>query len=75
MVDLDVPATLIPSTTPGHSHLYIDVPVNWSDYQLLLDALALVGAVEPGYVQASKARGFTSLRLPWVKKRKTAAAA
>jgi hypothetical protein len=27
MLDLDVPATLVPSSTPGHSHLYIDVPL------------------------------------------------
>lgn len=73
MLDLDVPATLVPSTTPGHSHLYIDVPVDWDNYQILLDALALAGVVERGYVLASKARGFSALRLPWVRKRKPVA--
>ena len=24
VVDIDLPATLVPSSTPGHSHLYID---------------------------------------------------
>jgi hypothetical protein len=73
MLDLDVPATLIPSTTPGHSHLYIDVPLEWSKYKILLDALAEAGVIELGYASASKARGFSSLRLPWVKKRKPVA--
>jgi hypothetical protein len=69
MLDIDVPATLVPSTTPGHSHLYIDVPVEWDKYQALLDALVVAGVLEPGYVSAAKGRGCTALRLPWVKKK------
>ena len=68
MLDLDVPATLIPSTTLNHSHLYIDVPVPWEDYVSLLDLLMKVKILEKGYTGASKSRGFTSLRLPWVHK-------
>lgn len=68
MIDLDIPAHLVPSSTEGHSHLYIDFPMKWEQYTKLLDALAEAGIVEPGYVGASKERGFTSLRLPWVKK-------
>lgn len=37
LLDLDVPAYLVPSTTPGHSHLYIDVAVPKSDYFSLLE--------------------------------------
>jgi len=30
-IDLDVPAMLVPSSTPGHSHLYIDIEVPWKN--------------------------------------------
>lgn len=68
MLDLDVPAQMIPSSTPGHSHLYIDVVNDWDTYCKLLDALVAANVLEAGYVRASKARGFTALRLPWIKK-------
>ena len=74
MLDLDVPAKLIRSTTAGHSHLYIDVPVCWPRYKLLLEALALAGVLEPAYVEHSKTKGFTALRLPWVKKEERSSA-
>lgn len=68
VLDIDVPAQLIPSSTPGHFHLYLDVEVEHEAYMGLLDALATVGILEPGYVSASKERGYTAVRLPWVKK-------
>lgn len=68
VLDLDVPAKLIPSTTEGHHHLLIDVPMSWEQYQKLMTVLAEVGIVEPGYTQASVARGYSAVRLPWVKK-------
>lgn len=68
ILDLDLPAYLVPSSTPGHSHLYIDKVLPEADYYELLDALAHAGVIEPGYVTASKRKGGTHLRLPWVKK-------
>lgn len=68
MVDLDVPAHLIPSETPGHSHLFIDVPMTADQMWAIVDALAAAGVVEGGYAGSSHARGFTSVRLPWVAK-------
>lgn len=68
VLDLDVPATLLPSSTPGHSHLFLDRRIFWDDYVNLLDALAACGLVEAGYVRVSKARGYTAVRLPWVRK-------
>jgi len=68
VLDLDVPAALVPSSTPGHSHLYIASSMPWHTYSELLDALANAGILEPGYVGASKARKFTAVRLPWVSK-------
>ena len=68
VIDLDLPVRLIPSTTPGHFHLYIDRLMSAEDMFDLLDTMARVGLVEPGYAEVSRARGYSSVRLPWVKK-------
>lgn len=68
MLDIDGPAALVPSSTAGHSHLYIEAAMTWENYAKLLDVLADCGIIERGYADASKARGFTALRLPWVRK-------
>lgn len=68
VLDVDFPAALIPSTTPGHFHLYLDKPMPWGKYKALLKALADAGIIERGYASASIARQYTSVRLPWVRK-------
>lgn len=68
MLDLDVPVRLVPSSTTGHWHLYIDVAMPWWRYRRLLRALKTAGIIEPGYYSVSVARKHTALRLPWVKK-------
>jgi len=68
VLDLDIPAFLVPSSTPGHSHLYIDHDVPDDVFWRLCDALAEAGILQEGYVSASKSRGYTSVRLPWIKK-------
>ena len=70
VIDLDFPCELIPSSTPGHFHLVIDKKLSWAKYSKLLDALADAGLVEEGYANASLQRGYTSIRLPWVKRQK-----
>lgn len=72
VLDLDIPAFLVPSSTPGHSHLYIDHEVPDEAFWRLCDALAEAGILQEGYVAASKSRGYTSVRLPWIKKGATA---
>lgn len=74
LLDLDVPAYLIPSTTPGHSHLYVDARIPEDRYFDLLDALAEAGVIEHGYAGASRAKGGSYLRLPWIKKKEDIAA-
>ena len=74
LLDLDVPAWLVPSSTEGHSHLYVDVKIPTPTYFALLDALAAAGVIQPGYANSSKHRGGTALRLPWIKKPTTASA-
>jgi len=67
-LDIDLPARLIPSSTEGHHHLYIDVEMTWDEYERLLTVLADVGIIQPGYCRASAERKGTYLRLPHVQK-------
>ncbi len=70
VLDFDIPARLIPSSTPGHTHLYIDLPVgcSWESYERLLLAMRDCGILQPGYVNASTRRECTHVRPEWVKK-------
>ncbi len=68
VIDIDVPHALVPSSTPGKGHLYLDVPMSTEKLMQLLKVMADVGVVEHGYYAASRARGFSAVRLPWVKK-------
>lgn len=70
LIDIDMPVLAVPSTTPGHYHLYIDKMLTWPQYVRLLEVLGEVGIVEEGYVEASKRRGCTHLRVPWLAKPK-----
>ena len=68
VLDIDFPAHLQPSSTPGHYHLYLDKELTWDKYQRLIVALADAGIIEDGYASASMARKYTATRLPWIKK-------
>lgn len=68
-IDVDLPARLLPSSTPGHFHLYIDEPaMSWRQYKRVLKALMRAGIIEKGYYKASVRRRATHLRLPGVAK-------
>ena len=67
-IDIDIPIRVVPSSTPGHSHLYVDEPITWDTYKNLLEALAEAGIVEEGYLNASVDQGGTTVRMPHVKK-------
>ena len=68
LLDLDVPHLYVPSSTPGHGHLYLDVELTQPEYFHLLDVLAKYGIIEGGWVAATKARGYATLRAPGVTK-------
>jgi hypothetical protein len=68
VLDIDLGVKVIPSSTEGHFHLLIDKEMSWDDYQRLLWVLADVGIVEENYASASDERGYTAVRLPWVRK-------
>jgi len=74
IIDIDFPAALLPSSTAGHFHLYLDKEITWDAYEELLKALGRAGILESGYVAASIAREYTSVRLPWIKKKTPTAA-
>ena len=67
-LDIDFPARLLPSSTAGHFHLYLDTIMYWEDYAKLLRVMAEVGILEQGYVDASLERKMTCLRRPGVVK-------
>ena len=68
VLDIDIAAALIPSSSNGHYHLYLDKTMHWKQYEKLLLVLAEVGIIEEGYAQASIERKYTAVRLPWISK-------
>jgi hypothetical protein len=66
--DLDCRHSYIPSTTPGHGHLFLDVSLTQEEFEKLLKVLAEVGILDHGYVNASLRRGYSAVRLPWIRK-------
>lgn len=63
VLDIDYPARLVPSSTPGHFHLYLDKPMPWPRYAFLLWALSVAGIIEPGYARAGLRRRGTFARV------------
>jgi hypothetical protein len=68
VLDVDMPCALVPSSTPGHFHLFIERGLTWHQYRRLLKALGRAGILEPDYVRASLQRRYSAVRVPWVKK-------
>lgn len=68
VLDIDLPCRLLPSSTLGHYHLFIDKLLTWERYQDPLAALGAAGILEEGYVNASLYRGGTYVRKPGLRK-------
>lgn len=68
VIDIDFESALVPSSTPGHYHLYIDKLIPSQDYFDLLDALAKVELVQPAVAKYARERGYSAVRLPWISK-------
>lgn len=60
---------VIPSSTPGHHHLYFDTPLTWRQYRWLLERLAVAGVIEVNYYLAAVAHKGTYLRKPGLYKK------
>jgi len=71
VIDIDLPAMLLESATPGHHHLIVRLPDDGATqfaYERFLDAAAEIGLIEEGYAKAFGTRGHTDVRLPWIGK-------
>jgi len=68
VLDIDYSAELVPSTTPGHFHLYLNKPVSWAKYENVLKALSEAGLIEEGFYRNSVKRQATYVRPVGVKK-------
>lgn len=68
VIDLDCPHRLVPSSTEGHSHLYLDVPMSTVQYKKLIETLVEVGLLGEGNLRQFQAHGQTFVRKPHVKK-------
>lgn len=71
VLDLDIDAYLIPSSTPGHHHLFINKLLSEEDYDKLLRTLHEVGIIQKGIIELQwEQDGMTCARLPGIKKEK-----
>ena len=68
-LDIDIPMQVVPSSRPGHHHVYFpSLELDYEEYMALLLALRNAGIISYGYFEHSKRRGQTLLRPPHVKK-------
>lgn len=70
VLDIDFPCEVVPSETPGHYHLKLNLPegkgLTWAKYETLIHVLAATGIIEKGYASASISRGATFIATrPW----------
>lgn len=68
IIDLDMDAALLPSSTMGHHHLYIDKVLTFEQLIKLLEVMHEVGIVQEGVLKGAKARKYAALRLPHIHK-------
>jgi hypothetical protein len=66
--DLDFGAYLIPSSTQGNNHLYIEKKITWTQYENILTALAEAGIIQDGWVRSARRDKRAYLRLPHIRK-------
>jgi len=67
-LDIDHPVFVDPSSTEGHFHLFVDVPMTWRSYRRLLKALYLGGVIGRSHYWRSLNLGASFVRPPGVHK-------
>lgn len=70
VLDIDINHVYVPSSTEGHGHLYLNLDVDHAKWEQLMTTLYECGIIQEGYYQASLNRGYSAVRVPWVKKDK-----
>lgn len=68
VIDIDHRVYILPSTTPGNSHLYIDKDISWDGYKKILDAFLEVGLIQKAWYDDAIACKMSFVRPPWVSK-------
>lgn len=67
ILDIDFPVEVLPSSTPGKHHVYIDKIISEEHMEKLLKVMVEVGLVNEGiYDLQWRSSKEVSLRLPWV---------
>jgi hypothetical protein len=69
IIDIDFPAALVPSSTPGHSHLYLDKKMSEKDFAALVEVMHRVGIIADGNLNQWDRHCALFVRTPWVKKK------
>lgn len=64
IIDLDFPHRVVPSSTPGHSHLFLDVEMSRFKLIVLMLTLWFCGVVEMGHAVWTIRRGASFVRIP-----------
>lgn len=64
VLDFDFPCELLPSSTYGNNHLYINTPMSWENYEKLLGTLCEVGLIQEGFYRAAIKNKQTIVRKP-----------
>jgi hypothetical protein len=68
VIDIDLPCMLVPSSRPGHFHLYINKKMPFEDMLDMLRAMNMAGVVQDGIIHHVQRRGYASVRYPGVTK-------
>lgn len=68
VIDLDLPCMLVPSSTSGHFHLYINQEMSWGQFLNMLQMMTDAGVVQPGFNRFTRERGQAFVRYPGVTK-------
>lgn len=63
-----IECTLIPSSTPGNFHLYLEKEVEFDKFLKVLEAMVEAGLIQRGFHQLTRLRGAAYARKPGVKK-------
>lgn len=68
VIDFDFPCELIPSSTPGHFHLYIGRSLSWENYVELLNVMLKCSLIQRGWYDSAIREGQSIVRMPGVVK-------
>lgn len=69
VLDMDFPIRVIPSSTEGHGHLYIDKELTWEQYTALLEGFHKAGLIQDAWYRSALNDKRSYVRLPHIKKR------